>query len=233
MNWDNRFMYWIGDHRNKVFWLLFIILGSFMISGMILNIIYIDIILGLFIVTIGLYKLGEEFITDRLGHEQKRIVNDMDGVLEWLNHSYEFTKSLQSRHENRIHKLDNKRAHMDKKIENNYREIVRKIIEVENKLNKTTKDVHKERNLVDKVDKLASLLVRERRIVEKKIFDVSERQLKALRFVRKNGRITTGEYMKNLRVRDKTALIELKELVKKGFVRRKGKGRAIHYIPSF
>lgn len=233
MNWDNKSLYWIGSHRNKIFWALFIILGSFMISGIMINVFYVDILLGLFLVIIGLYKLGDEFITDKLGHEQKRIMDDMDSVLEWLNHSYDFTKSLQSRHENRIHKLDNKRADMDKRIESNYRDLVRKIIEVENKLNKTSREVQREKNLVDKVDKLASLLVKERRMIEKKVFDVSERQIKALKLVRKNGRITTRDYVKNFRVRNKTALTEIKELVKKEFIRRKGKGSAIHYVQNF
>ena len=100
-------------------------------------------------------------------------------------------------------------------------------------LQKTSKEVQRESNLVDKVDKLANLLVKERRMIEKKIFDASERQLKALRFVRQRGKITTGDYVKNYRVRDKTALIEIKDLVKKGFLKRRGNGRAIHYVPAF
>jgi len=233
MNGDNRLLYTIGGHRNKMFWLLFIIIGAVLISEIVMNIFFIDILLGLFLVIIGLYKLGEEYITGNLKNEQDRVSEDMNNVMEWLSHSYEFTKKLRDRHENRLHHLDGKRADMDKKIEKNYRELVRKIIGVENKLNKTSRELAREKNLIDKVDKLATLLVRERRMIESKVFDVSERQLKAMKMVRKKGKITTGDYVKRFRVRDKTALREIKELIKKGFLRRRGKGRGIHYILGF
>jgi len=233
MNGDNRFMYTLGMHRNKVFWLLFIILGAVLVSGIMTSVFYIDILMGLFLVIIGIYKLGEEFITDNIKREQERVSEDIDNVMEWLSHSYEFTKRMKDTHENRLHHLDNKRADMDRRIEKNYREIVRKIIEVENRLNKTSKELIREKNLIDRIDKLARLLVRERRMVEGKMFDVSDRQLKAMKMIRKNGEITTGDYVKRFRVREKTALREINELIKKGFLKRIGRGRAIHYVLSF
>ncbi len=233
MNGDSGLTYTFGTHRNKVFWLVFIILGAVLVSGIVTSIFYIDVLMGLFLVIIGLYKIGEEFITDNIKREQERVSEDVDNVMEWLSHSYEFTKRLKDTHENRLHHLDSKRANMDKKIEKNYRDIVRKIIEVENRLNKTSKELMREKNLIDRIDKLANLLVRERRMVESKVFDVSDRQIKALKVVRKSGRITTGDYVKRFRIRDKTALREVNDLVKKGFLKRRGRGRAIHYVPGF
>lgn len=233
MNGDSRFMYTLGMHRNKVFWLVFIILGAVLVSGIMTSVFYIDVLMGLFLVIIGIYKLGEEFITDNIKREQERVSEDIDNVMEWLSHSYEFTKRMKDTHENRLHHLDNKRADMDRRIEKNYREIVRKVIEVENRLNKTSKELIREKNLIDRIDKLARLLVRERRMVEGRIFDVSDRQLKVMKMVRKNGEITTGDYMKRFRVREKTALREINELIKKGFLKRIGRGRAIHYVLSF
>jgi hypothetical protein len=223
----------MGTHRNKIFWLLFVILGATLISGMITSVFYIDVLLGLLLVIIGLYKFGEEFITDNIRKDQQRFSEDIENVMEWLTHSYEFTKRLKDTHESRIHHLDSKRAEMNNRIDKNYREMVRKIIEVENKLNKTSKEVERERNLADRVDKLASLLVRERRMLERKLFDVTERQHKALRMARDRGRITTGDYVKRFGVRDKTALAEINELVRKGFLRKRGKGRAVHYVLGF
>ena len=230
MNGENRLIYGLGTHRNRLFWLLFLILGSTLISGIVVNVFYIDVILGLFLVIIGLYKLGEEIFSKNLKKEQERVSEDIDNVMEWLSHSYEFTKHLKNTHENRLHHLDKKRAEMGDKIENNYRDVVRKVIEVENKLSKTSRELGRERVLVNRVDKLAKLLVKERRMIEKKVYDVSDRQFKALKMIRKNGKITTSKYVKTFRIRDKTALRELKELIKKGFVKRKGKGRATHYV---
>jgi hypothetical protein len=233
MNGDNSVSYVIGAHRNKIFWALFIVLGATLISGMIANMFYVDVLLGLFVITIGLYKLGEEFITNSFRKEQQRVSEDMDNIMEWLSHSYDFTKRLKDSHENRIHHLDSKRAEMGDKVENNYRELVKKIIQVENKLNRTTREMSKERILINRVDRLADLLVKERRMVENKVFDVSDRQFRALRAVRKDGMIRTGDYAKTFRVRDKTALIEINDLVKKGFLKKSGKGRGIHYILGF
>ncbi len=232
MNGDNRLSYTIGGHRNKIFWVLFIVLGGVLVSGLITNVFYIDLFMGLFLVIIGLYKLGEEFMTDSLKRQQERVMDDMDNVMEWLSHSYEFTRKLKESHEGRLHKLDGKRAEMDRKIEKNYRDLVRKIIEVENNLNKTSREVAREKALTGRVDKLARLLARERRMIEGKVFDVSERQLKALRTARKEGKMTTGGYVKAFGVRDKTALRELGELRKKGFLRRRGRGRSTHYVPG-
>lgn len=233
MNGENRFFYAIGTNRNKIFWFLFMILGVILITGMITSVYYIDVLLGMFLVIIGFYKFGEEFITSSMRKDHQRFYEDIENVMEWLTHSYEFTKRLKDTHENRIHHLDSKRAEMNSKIDKNYRELVRKIIEVENRLNKTSKEVEREKNLADRVDKLAGLLVSERRMLERKLFDVTERQHKALRMVRDAGRITTGDYVKRFGVRDKTALAEINELVRKGFLRRRGKGRAVHYVLGF
>jgi hypothetical protein len=233
MNGESGLTYTFGTHRNKVFWLVFIILGAVLVSGIVTSVFYIDVLMGLFLVIIGLYKIGEEFITDNLKGEQQRVSEDMDNVMEWLTHSYEFTKRMKDTHENRLHHLDHKRADMDKKIEKNYREIVRKIIEVENRLNKTSKGLIREKNLIDRIDKLANLLVRERRMIEGKIFDVSERQMKAIGMVRKNGTVTLKDYMQKFRVRENTAQAEIRELVKKGFLNRRGSGREVHYVLGF
>jgi hypothetical protein len=233
MDGDSRVSYTLGMHRNKIFWVLFIVIGAVLISGMVINVFFIDILLGLFLVIIGLYKFGEEHITDSMRNEQERVSEDMDNVMEWLSHSYEFTKRMRDRHENRLHHLDSKRAEMDGKIEKNYRELVRKIIEVENRLNKTSRDLLREKSLIERVDKLAKLLARERRMIEKKVFDVSDRQMKTLNMVRKKGGIGSRDYRNRFRVNEKTALREIRELIRKGFLKRKGKGRATHYVLGF
>lgn len=230
MNGDNRLIYNIGFHKDRIFWVLFLILGVGLIASMIINVFYVDVLLGLILITMGLYKLGEEYYSRHFHKEHQRISEDMDNVMEWLTHNYEFTKRMKDTHENRLHHLDRKRADMENKIEGNYRDVVRKVIEIENKLNKNSKEIAKDRNLSKKADKLARLLQRERRMIENRIFDVSDRQMKTLRMVRKNGQIRTGEYVKAFRVREKTALRELKELVKKKFLRKRGKGRGTHYI---
>lgn len=233
MNRDNRLIYSIGMHKDRIFWALFLVLAAGLIASMIANIFYIDVLLGLIVITMGLYKLGEEYYSRHFHKEHQRMAEDMDNVMEWLTHSYEFTKRMKDTHENRLHHLDRKRAQIENKVESNYRDVVRKVIEIENKLNRNTKEIAKDRNLSKKADKLARLLQRERRMIENRIFDVNDRQMKALRIVRKKGKIKTGDYVKAFKVKDKTALRELKELVKKKFLSKRGKGRGTHYVLGF
>jgi len=62
------------------------------------------------------------------------------------------------------------------------------------------------------------------------ILDINERQKKALEYLQNKGMITRRKYLDITNVSTRTANNELKELVEKGLILRKGKGRAVHYI---
>jgi predicted HTH transcriptional regulator len=59
---------------------------------------------------------------------------------------------------------------------------------------------------------------------------LNERQLKAVKYVKKRGKITNREYREMNNISDEGARIDLKDLVEKGVFLSKGKGRSVHYV---
>ena len=63
-----------------------------------------------------------------------------------------------------------------------------------------------------------------------KKLDLNERQVKAIMFVKKEGKITNKEYRNMFKVSTATAKRELQDLVKKGIYRTSGAGPNFHYL---
>jgi ATP-dependent DNA helicase RecG len=61
---------------------------------------------------------------------------------------------------------------------------------------------------------------------------LNERQTKATLFVKAQGRITNRDYRQLNQVSNKTAYLELDDLVEKGLLRRQGTGKAAGYVPA-
>jgi len=59
---------------------------------------------------------------------------------------------------------------------------------------------------------------------------LNERQIKAVMYVKENGKITNMEYQKINSVSDETARVELNKMAEKGILLVKGKGRSTHYV---
>lgn len=68
--------------------------------------------------------------------------------------------------------------------------------------------------------------------IEKLGIELNERQKSALRYAFKEGFITNKIYREINKVSDETARKELVQLVNKGLLRAKGKGRSVKYVPS-
>ena len=58
---------------------------------------------------------------------------------------------------------------------------------------------------------------------------LSDRQLQAVRFIKSNGRITSGEYQEQIGAEPRTATRDLADLVEKGVLRRNGQKRGAYY----
>jgi ATP-dependent DNA helicase RecG len=59
---------------------------------------------------------------------------------------------------------------------------------------------------------------------------LNERQIKAVLYVKKQGRITNREYRTPTNVSDEGARLDLSQLVKKGILEARGRGRSVHYV---
>lgn len=59
---------------------------------------------------------------------------------------------------------------------------------------------------------------------------LNQRQKKAIEYIKEKGRITRSEYVRITNISTRMANIDLKDLVRRGLLKRQGKGRSIHYI---
>ncbi len=59
---------------------------------------------------------------------------------------------------------------------------------------------------------------------------LNERQIKAVLYVKEHGRITNADYREMFDVSNKTAYLELDDLVKRGILAKVGSGRTVHYV---
>jgi ATP-dependent DNA helicase RecG len=63
-----------------------------------------------------------------------------------------------------------------------------------------------------------------------KKLDLNERQIKAVKYVKENGKITNREYREINSLSDEGARIDLNILVEKNILVPTGKGRNVHYL---
>ena len=162
-------------HWNKAFWLLFILMGALVVAGLIVRVLYLDIVLGIFVIAIGVLKLGEEIsskeIIDRHG--------DINDNIRYLSHQVDagnlFARRVKERHEHRFLKLDNRRTDIENIIDEKYDSVAKKVIQLENKLNDITKalievskrhDTHAKK-ATDEMKKFSRLKERTDRMSEK------------------------------------------------------------------
>jgi len=236
MNGFNRAMEVYLTHYNKLFWLLFAAAGAlFILTGFLglTSLFYIDLILGVVIVVAGIHRLGEEFSHRGMRRAHDDAVRAINELLQWAEKSYDYTRAFKDRHEKRLFHLDQKRNDLENKVEDQFRSAVKKIIEMENKLNKAVKSLDHEKELITGLDRMAKDLLKERQFVERRILDLTDTQFRALQLLRKQGRLTNKDYRSKFRVSDKRAYGELMALIQKGLIKRHGKGRTTHYVLAF
>jgi hypothetical protein len=223
-------------HYGKLFWLLFALAGTMFVATVFLgavSLFYLDIILGVALVVMGVHMLGEEFFhrSMRKSHDDSnRTINEL---LQWAEKSYDYTRAFKDRHERRIYRLDHKRSEHEKMVDEQFRSAVKKVIELENKLNKAVRTLDRERTLITRLDSMARDLLKERQFIERRVLDLSPNQFRALQFLRKHERMTNKDYRVHFRVSDKKAYNELMSLIQKGLIKRMGKGRTTHYVLAF
>ena len=130
------FKYW-----DKVFWIMFILMGVSIVLGAIESYISLEYtaILGFFMVIIGAGKLGNEIRNQRMANYQDDIYRKLHQVSQHLETTFNIADSYKAKTEFRLNKMDTRRKELEYGLENNYRYVARKVIELENKLNKKAK----------------------------------------------------------------------------------------------
>jgi len=128
-------------HYNKVFWALFLAAVAVLLGGLFGNLPLFDVLLALILIVIALHKVEEDVLHSKIDYEKTYTDANIRRMNHLLGNHHIFTRNLKDVHEYRLHNLDTRRAELDFRLEQNYRELVRKIIEVENKLNDLSKKV--------------------------------------------------------------------------------------------
>ncbi len=127
--------------HDKTFWMLFVLLEATLVIGNMWFFSPIGAILGFALVGIAFARFG-----DYLLHKERQAQMEMhnraiERMKSWLNNQYQLTQGIKELHDYRFHNMERRKAELDEKIESNYREIAKKIFEVENRLNLVSRAV--------------------------------------------------------------------------------------------
>jgi len=137
-------VYWFR-HWNKIFWLLFAVVSSWLIVSILTSSISFELfaLLGFLVIVVGAGKLSDELTDMKIIGYQEDIYKKLTSISQQLEKTFDLASRHKSRTEYRVHKLEKRRIDTDIKLEKRYRELVSKIIEIENKVNKLSKVMKK------------------------------------------------------------------------------------------
>jgi hypothetical protein len=254
MTYVNRVITEYMNHYNKLFWLFFAIAGAiFILSTTIgwITLAYLDLALGMIIIAAGVHRIGDEFFKRRIIKAQTEQVRSINELLQWAEKSYDYTRAFKDRHEKRLHRLDVKRALHEDKTEEQFRDAVRKIIQMENRLNKVIRPVPPAVQVKAPGPTVTKTTVTSKsapgipavttkkvvetttKVVKPRLSDLDKNQSQAIKYLRKEGKITNKQYRNTFKVSDKKAYNDLVVMYNMGLIKRKGKGRNTHYVLAF
>ncbi len=130
-------------HWDKIFWAAFTVMCIIALAGAAGNFIPFEffLVLGLFMVIIGAGKLAEEISKYKLMNYQDDLYRKLHQLSQHLEKTFTLADSYKTKTEFRLHKLDLKRKEMENEIERRYRNLARKIIELENRVSRISKIV--------------------------------------------------------------------------------------------
>ena len=66
--------------------------------------------------------------------ERQALQQTLHQIREWLQTHYEHVKAMETRYEGRFFHSQRKRIELDRKIDQHYRQLVKKILEMENRM---------------------------------------------------------------------------------------------------
>jgi O-6-methylguanine DNA methyltransferase len=132
------------SHWGKAFWILFVLTAaSLLAAGMMISIFPIDVFFWVMLVILGTGKLSEEHSGRKLMRYQDDIYKKMHQISKQLEQTYDLANRGLSKADHRFFRISTTSSAMKKEIQKDadkrYRELVRKIIEVENKMNRLGK----------------------------------------------------------------------------------------------
>ncbi|RLJ06259.1 MAG: hypothetical protein DRP18_01280 [Candidatus Aenigmatarchaeota archaeon] len=215
------------------FWIMFLIVAGFILFGFIFQYFFIDVVFVLFLFLMGLTGLIYELNRKISEKEYNAAKNAIQDIYYWAQSTHSFAKDIKSKHERRLHSFDLKRAELHKKTEAIEKIFGKKLIELENKINKAIKTFERDMDMLERVEKIAKTLSEERDILKKLILNVNKKELETLKKIKEKGSMSTKEYREAFGVSPAQALNELNLMVQKGLLKKQGKGAGTRYVLAF
>jgi hypothetical protein len=192
------------------FWIFFILAAATLIAGLIAGVIIADLLLAVIVIAIGFHGVLEEYTARENRKAFKRLDSSLQKLGEWIEKSHLFTKNMHEKHELRLYHIDTKRAQGEQRLEKRNRELSRRIVDLENRINSIRKAISGEKY--------------------KPLSTFEKRVGRAITVLRKEGMITTSAYSRRMRVSATIARNDLKKMAGMKIVRKRGTGRNSYYI---
>jgi hypothetical protein len=124
---------------NRVFWVVFVVLGAFIIAGTMVRIIYLDIVMGLLVVGVGAARLAEEITHRKMQHRHRSMHESINYLTSRLDSASGLAERLKENSESRFFKVDNKLRVLSGNMDDKYDAAVKKVIGLENRINDHSK----------------------------------------------------------------------------------------------
>lgn len=121
-------------HQEKLFWTLFVIIGALLITGILAGVALLEIPTGLMLIILGVNRLAEELDIRKSRRNHDNLHANIQNIRHLVHTTHATVKNLKTRHEARFQNINQRRILTDRKVEQNYRDLVRKILEIENDL---------------------------------------------------------------------------------------------------
>jgi len=119
---------------DKIFWILFVIIGAAVIVSSSVNVIFVDILLGLIIIILGIHKLAQEKESKKMFRISKDAQKKLTHIIDWLEQSHKYAKNINAKAEYRFDKIHKKHQKLDDDIENKFNMVAKRVFELENLL---------------------------------------------------------------------------------------------------
>lgn len=119
---------------DQLFWLLFIVMGIGVVTSTFFESLFIDIVLGIVIITLGINKLAIESSQRKITLSQGTVLRQISQIFDWLEQNHKHSKNLRDKTDFRFDKIHKKHSDIDEAVEDKFNQLSKNMFQIENKL---------------------------------------------------------------------------------------------------
>lgn len=117
-------------NKSLLFWIIFAGAGILVF----VRFPFGEIVIGIMVIAVGIYTLGRELEEQRQVEERAQLKDTLIQIQDWLQSEHAYVKNLESKYENRFFQTNKKRISIEKKLEKQQRDVIKKILDLDNRL---------------------------------------------------------------------------------------------------